>query len=449
MKFNYSGETSANIACGRAARNGIVLAVLFAAIFTAGHAQAAKLTVLHSFCAKANCPDGANPFGELLIDSARTLYGTTASGGAHNGGVFYRLRSDGGAWTYEPLFSFCGKSGCADGNAPLGRLISDVNGNLYGVTRAGGSGGTAFELMQTGGAWKLKTLHRFCRKPDCKDGSQPISGLTYQGAATGVPYDGVSPLYGETEFGGPAGEGVVYALQPVDGKSQWSERVLHGFCTETVECDTSDGSLPAGGLSLDEAGNVFGASAGGGENFSGTIFELSPRDARRWKEKILYDFCLSGCSDGQSPTGIVRDGAGNSYGTTVGQGVNGKGGTLFKLRADGAFTVLHAFCSAPDCTDGHQPGAPPVLDTLGNLYGTTAIGGGNHRNDEFHLGGGVVYRFSAAGDFTVLHAFCAERKCADGETPFTGVTVDPDGHIFGTTTEGGKFGAGVVYEVSP
>jgi uncharacterized repeat protein (TIGR03803 family) len=413
-------------------------------------AQAAKLTVLHSFCAKPNCADGATPMGEIFMDSSGALYGTAAGGGAHGAGVVYRLRFDAGIgkWKYTTLYSFCAKDGCTDGSSPLGRLIADASGNLYGVTRAGGSGGTAYRLMPQGSGWALKTLHRFCAKSGCRDGSLPSSGLSYQGEENGRSYDGVSQLYGETEFGGSANLGVVYSLAPIGEKSRWSQHVLHSFCTETLDCDISDGSLPAGGVTLDENGNLLGATAGGGENFSGTLFQLSPRDSGKWKEKILYTFCPIGCSDGQSPTGIIRDNAGNLYGSTVGMGANGKGGTLFKFGADGKFAVLHDFCSEQDCADGHQPGAPPLLDSSGSVYGTTVIGGGNDR-DEGHLGGGVVFRLSAGGEFTVLHAFCAETNCADGATPFTGLTMTPNGHVFGTTSAGGKFGSGVVYEIAP
>ena len=140
--------------------------------------------------------------------------------------------------------------------------------------------------------------------------------------------------------------------------------------------------------------------------------------------------------------------SGNFYGTAVGFGTNGLGGTLFELAADGSFSALHAFCSESDCADGHQPGAPPTLDATGNLYGTTVIGGGNDIDDG-HLGGGVVFELAAGGKFTVLHAFCAEANCTDGEAPWAGLAVDSAGHLFGTTTGGGKFGGGTVFEVTP
>jgi uncharacterized repeat protein (TIGR03803 family) len=419
----------------------------------ANDAQAGRLKVLHSFCTRSGCPDGGIPNSEPFIDSSGTLYGTTVLGGAHGGGVVYRLRFDPvtAKWEYTALYDFCAKENCLDGIDPAGKLIADVSGNLYGTTVAGGRqerNGTVFELMPQGERWKLRTLYRFCAKANCRDGWQPSSGLTYQGAESGAPYDGVSPLYGETQHGGRADQGVVYSLQPAPGQRFWQEGVLHSFCTETEDCDLSDGSLPGGGLQVDRDGNLFGASAGGGENFSGTIFKLSSRKDGTWKEQILYSFCPIGCSDGQSPTGIVRDAAGNLYGTTVGMGANGKGGTLFRLAADGSFTVLHNFCDEPDCKDGHQPGAPPLLDSAGNLYGTTVIGGGND-NQEGQLGGGAVFQLSGAGEFTVPHAFCAKANCSDGQAPFSGLSMGPHGHLFGTTNQGGKFLGGVIYQITP
>lgn len=358
----------------------VALAVVLSAFATS--ASPATLKVLHSFCAKANCADGSTPMSDIFIDASGTIYGAALTGGAHNGGVIYRMRQDaGGEWKYETLYDFCAKAGCADGSAPVGRLIADVNGNLYGATRAGANGGTAFKLMPQGGKWKLKTLYLFCAKPSCRDGSLPSSALTYKGAEGGAQYDGASPLYGETQFGGSVGQGVVYSLTPNEGKSFWRSRTIHTFCSETEDCGLRDGSLPAGGLLVDEYGSLLGSSAGGGENFSGVIFRFSPRDERKWKEKILYTFCPIGCPDGQSPTGIIRDDLGNLYGTTVGMGGNGKGGTLFKVATDGTFTVLHDFCSDPDCADGHQPGAPPGSN--GHLFGTTSAGG--------KFGKGVVY----------------------------------------------------------
>lgn len=407
------------------------------------HAAAAEFKVLHSFCAKANCADGSGP-RELFLDPSGDLYGVAAGGGANGAGVVYRLVRDPARdkWKYQSLYSFCAKTDCRDGSGPVGKLISDTGGNLYGTTY---NPGTAFALKPDAerSKWTLKTLHRFCEGANCQQGFGLASGLAYQGA--GAPYDGTSPLYGESLFGGSAEQGAVFSLTP--SGDTWKYGKVHNFCTETQDCDTHDGALPSGGLLVDAGGNLFGASEGGGENFSGTIFELMPRGSGKWKEKILYTFCLDfSCKDGQAPMGIVRDAAGNFYGTTRAFGANGRGGTLFRLAADGSFSVLHDFCSDETCTDGRQPGAPPTLDATGNVYGT-AVSGGEHDSGGGH--GGVVFKRATDGTFEVLHAFCARANCSDGETPFAPVIVDGQGRLFGTTIAGGKFGGGTVFELLP
>lgn len=420
-------------------------------------AQAWTYKVLHDFCASVDCVDGSNPAGELFLDSSGDLYGLAAQGGAHGKGVAYRLGFDAptGKWKYKTLYSFCAKADCADGASPVGKVISDKSGYLYGVTYLGGNfggdGGTAFALTpEPRGEWRLKTLYRFCAKEQCRDGLFPAGGLTYRGAQVGALYDGMSPLYGETKYGGVSDQGTLFSLTPDLDTGKWRHRKIHDFCTETQECDLTDGAFPTGALPIDDSDNLFGATETGGEDFAGTIFRLLPGELRKkWKEKILYAFCqVAGCPGGQQPVGVVRDANGNVYGMTAGLGANGKGGTLFKLTADGSFTVLHDFCSEADCADGHQPAAAPALDASGTLYGVTAIGGG-HDIDEGKLGGGVVFELTAAGEFMVLHAFCAQANCVDGEDPFAGVTLDPAGPVFGTTIKGGKFGKGVLFELSP
>jgi uncharacterized repeat protein (TIGR03803 family) len=410
-------------------------------------ASAAKLTVLYSFCAKTSCTDGSVPRGDLFLDAAGDLYGLATGGGANGRGVAFRLSRASGKWKYQRLYSFCAKSDCRDGGLPDGKIVFDAGGNFYGVTF---NPGTVFALMPNANRsrWSIKTLHLFCQKAACADGARPTGGLTYPGAENGALYDAVSPLYGETFAGGSSDQGTIFSLTPEIGTGRWTHRKLHDFCTETEDCDLTDGSQPNGGLLIDQTGNLFGASAGGGPDFSGTIFEFSPRQSGKWKEQIPYAFCAPGCDAGQSPTGIIRDEAGNAYGTTTSFGPNGKGGTLFELAADGTFNLLHAFCSAADCADGHQPGAAPIRDAAGNLYGTTIIGGG-HDIDDGHLGGGVVFERAASGDFTVLYAFCAEAHCADGAAPWAGLTMDSAGNLFGTTSGGGKHGGGTIFEVTP
>src|SRR5205085_8549898 len=128
-------------------------------------------------------------------------------------GAAFRLSHASGKWKYQRLYSFCAKADWRDGGGPEGKIIFDTAGNLYGVTF---NPGTVFALMPNAdrSKWRVKTLHRFCLKAGCTDGASPTGGLTYPGAETGAPFDGVSPLYGETFAGGTAQQGTIFSLTP-------------------------------------------------------------------------------------------------------------------------------------------------------------------------------------------------------------------------------------------
>jgi uncharacterized repeat protein (TIGR03803 family) len=173
------------------------------------------------------------------------------------------------------------------------------------------------------------------------------------------------------------GYGVVFKLD-TNGKLT----VLHSF-------DSADGAYPASVLLFDQTGNLYGTTREGGNSGCGTgcgvLFELSPHSDGSWTEAVLYEFCsASGCTDGQQPEGgpLVRDSAGNIYGTTLFGGASrnctGVGcGAVFKLDASGKESVLHSFSNG---TDGAFPFAGLVMDAAGNLYGTAENGGDNRCN---------------------------------------------------------------------
>ncbi len=257
-------------------------------------ASAYTLKTLYSFCAKTNCPDGNTPTGGLLMDASGDLYGTTVGGGlsAFVSGTVFELvpNAKKTKWKEKVLYEFCAQANCADGEEPTSTLIADKSGDLYGTTSAGGKTGhgLAFELMPNAKRtkWKLKVLYNFCSVggASCLDGDafSPLehAGLTYAGAATGVPYDGTSPLYGTTIQGavgtdGGLGPGVVFELTP--GKKKWSETVIHVFCQAISTC--KDGLNPVAGLIVDAAGNLYGTTLNGrlgGVGNGGTVFEVSP-----------------------------------------------------------------------------------------------------------------------------------------------------------------------------
>lgn len=449
------------------------VAALAAAVLLAGvwmptcGASAYTLKTLYSFCAKHGCKDGAQPSTGLLADQSGNLYGTTLSGGANspkNGGgtVFELTPGANNTWTYTVLYSFCSLKKCADGESPTSALIMDAAGNLYGTTTAGGpskdgGNGVAFELVPNAdrSKWTLEVLHAFCSKGGkaCSDGGLP-GALTYAGAASGAPYDGTSALYGTTANRGAFGPGgVAFQLKP--GKNGWAEEVLYDFCSVGGDSCT-DGSSPVSGLIVDGSGNLFGTADGGTRTF-GVAFELSPVRKGNWTETVLYNFCsLTNCTDGAYPNGeMLRDASGNLFGTTEGGGGGNCSfglsncGIVFKLVPNGASsqeTVLHSFCSSDFCADGFFPLAGLTMDSSGNLFGTTYVGGANkHGNGTFD--GGTVFKLN--GTEQVLYNFCTQKDCADGHYASGRVIMDGSGNLFGTTSQGGSAGAGTLFELTP
>jgi uncharacterized repeat protein (TIGR03803 family) len=242
---------------------------------------------------------------------------------------------------------------------------------------------------------------------------------------------------------------------------------------------SSDGANPTAGLIQDASGNLYGTTSQGGHSFSGTVFKLDP--AAR-KEKVLYAF--AGFPDGAYPSAdLIRDRAGNLYGTTAIGGTS-QYGTVFKLSKGGKETVLYNFKGA---ADGGNPYAGLVLDKVGNLYGTTQVGGAHQYGTVFKLdqtgkenvlhsfaylkdggypsadllrdeagdlfgtttyGGiccGTVFEFPASGGETLLHGFSGGR---DGNDPVSGLVRDVEGSLFGTTLSGGRYGFGMVLKLS-
>ena len=319
-------------------------------------------TVLHSF---SGTPDGANPYGGLLLDGAGNLYGTTYSGGGGStnctdgcGTVFEVSPNGSGGWTTKVIHNFNG----SNGERPYAGLITDGAGNLYGTAYAGGSQGfgVVFKMSPNGsGGWTTTVLHNL---GGGTDGQNPKAGLTFDGAGN---------LYGTTTGGGSLLWGAVFEMTP-NGSGGWTEKVIHNFGRN------NDGSIPqVGSLIFDGAGNLYGTCELGGSHMAGTAFEMSPNGSGGWTEKVIHNFGSG--TDGTDPyAGLIMDGSGNLFGTTTGGGGDDNG-TAFKMTPNGSGgwteRVLHNFGQG---LDGITPaGAGLLLDGSGNLYGTTS-GGGSH-----------------------------------------------------------------------
>jgi uncharacterized repeat protein (TIGR03803 family) len=320
------------------------------------------------------------------------------------------------------LYSFAGGQG--DGAFTQAGVFVDAQRNLYGTTQAGGgtgcggSGcGTVFKLTPHG---KETVLHIFGQG---SDGWLPVGGVTMDTAGN---------LYGTTFFGGASGRGTIFKVPP-KGK----ETVLFSFS------GGDDGSRPVADLILDDAGNLYGTTTGGGSAGNGAVFEFTADG----KEKVLYSFL--GGTDGFYPAaGLLRDTAGNLFGTTANGGIDcddsGQGcGTVFKLTPDGTETVLYAFEGG---SHGANPAAPVIMDETGALYGTTNNGG--MVCDDSGATCGTVFKLAANGKETGLHTFAGG---SDGAYPKGGLTMDALGNLYGTTSSGGngggECGCGVVFKI--
>lgn len=297
------------------------------------------------------------------------------------------------------------------GSVPAGGLISDAAGHLYGTTESGGAFGygSVFKLSFENGTWTDDLLYSFKGAPD--DGSGPESALLLDAAGN---------LYGTTASGGPSSNsGTVFKLAP-NGSGGWTKTLLHAF-------NGKDGSLPVlAPLVSDARGNLYGVTQGYCyRSFcgNGTVFELSPQQNGSWSFKVLHSFGYTG----QPDAGVIFDKAGNLYGTTTYGGpliCFGSGcGTVFKLTHVAntwKFATIHTF----NYSNGAYPQGNLIMDSAGNLYGTT-LGGDNTYN------GGVAFKLSptkTGWSETVLHAFGAP---GDGSEP-SSLVFGASGHLFGT-----------------
>ncbi len=427
----------------------LTLAVV-ALLTSATNAQTVTESVVHSFGVSN---DGAYPQTQLTFDAHGDLYGVTQLGGEHGGGTVFELSPVTGGWQETVIYNFCSSTGCVDGNGPDGGVVIDAKGNLYGTAEFGGTKGlgVVFELSPSASGWTETVLYNFCQQRGCADGDEPFAKMIMDSAGN---------LYGTTSIGGTGGgngNGVAFKL--TRGASGWTESVLYKFCQQT---NCADGSQPWGGLVMDHAGNLYGTTSQGGggalncdkfKESCGVLYELSP-GAGGWKQSVLYDFCsAAACADGAEPlASLILDSKGNLYGTTLGGGnpacqVQAHGcGVVFELSPSGSAwseSVLYTFSGA---TDGGVLFAPVVLDSKGNLSGTTYQGG--NQGCGSGMGCGVVFKLSpvSSGGWkeNVRHSFAGG---SDGVFPLGGLVIDTSGRLYGTTSLGGTASFGVLFEL--
>jgi len=250
--------------------------------------------------------DGGRPEGDLTFDDAGNLYGTTTEGGSCSlgrCGVVYELVPSGQGATESVLYVFQANG---DGSYPVGGVVFDKAGNLYGVTNYGDQSkylhGTVYELSLSGSGWTQRVLYGFTGG---NDGDNPWGGLMISPSGS---------LYGTTSSSGAGGGGTVFGLTSFNGS--WKFNIIHSF-------SEFEGKQPWDKLAMDAAGNLYGTTRYGGAYGNGTVFKLT-RSKAGWTYTSLHDF--TGGSDGNYPYGSpVLDKNGNIYGTTSAGGANGYG----------------------------------------------------------------------------------------------------------------------------
>jgi len=414
----------------------LVLVLIATTIVAAPAAHAQTFTVLHSFTGGL---DGANPGAGLTMDGGDHLYGTAVLGGATGScsypdgcGTAFRMTHAGSGWTFAPIYSF--------NSNPSSRVTIGPDGTLYGSNYAGlynlrPPATPPFSVITP---WTGTVIYQFV----FNYGIDPMGDLVFdrEGNLYGTNYDGGVV----NTCSGGLGCGTVYELTLSQGV--WTLARLY------VLTGQSDGTDPMSGVLLDQAGNVYVASSQGyydnGAQW-GALFELT-RSGSGWTETTLHDF-----QDGTGiiPVGgLISDSAGNIYGTTVATTGNGGGGTVFKLTPSGSgwiFDTLYTLSGGGSGRTG--PEGKLLLDASGNLYGTTYREGAYGKGSVFKLTPG-----NGGWTYASLHDFTGG---GDGANPLDGLVMDSSGNLYGTTYAGGITGSrcdssfyyqcGVVFEIAP
>lgn len=416
-------------------------------LIAATQMQAQTYTVIHDFTGGA---DGAYPYTGLTIDRAGNLYGTASVGGFRGNdcasiggsvggcGNIFKLSRAGSSWVFAPLYQFKGTFPNGDGAWPYGRVIFGPDGALYGTTLDGGVGGENCGASGPGGCgtvFKLTPSPTFCSTVLCS--WQETRLYAFTGTPDGInpegeiAFDAAGNLYGATETGGSGGNGTLFRLTSAHGS--WPETVLYNFQGR------NDGGGPRGGVAVDQSGNVYGTTWSGGAEDFGTVIQLES-SGPGWTLNTLHSFGVGDDGFG-SYASVIIDQSGNLYGATVNGDPNGAAYVYELSPSNGgwAYNLLHAF----NQSYGAGPAANVVMDSAGNLYGTTrgVQGAPSPWGNVFKLTPSVN-----GWIYTDLYDFTGG---SDGGVPYSSVVVDASGNIFGTTTEGGQHGYGVVFEITP
>jgi uncharacterized repeat protein (TIGR03803 family) len=387
------------------------LAVFFTFVVAAStYATAQTETILDNFQADAV---GYEVNENVIFDSSGNLYGITNYGGENYSGTIFEMSpAGGGTWTAPTVL--LGEAG--QGESPI--VLN--GGNIFTTAILVGFGGGVYELSPGTSGWTQTILYEFLHAP--KDINEPWGN---------VVFDSSGNLYGTAQFGDTSAQlGGVFELTPTES-GEWTESLPFVAGPPNFEY----GADPCW-VVIDSSNRLYVESLYGGQYSGGLVFQLTP-SAEGWTKSVLYEFPYA-----SGPYRLTLDASGNVYGITINGGTY-NAGTVFKLKknASGIWEeqILHSFGSG---SDGNTPISAPVFDSAGNLYGTAAGGGS--------AGLGVVYKLSPGrgGSWTetILHNFLNDG--VDGNSPYGGVVLGPDGNLYGTTYYGGLYGDGTIYELT-
>ncbi|HJS87869.1 MAG TPA: choice-of-anchor tandem repeat GloVer-containing protein [Acetobacteraceae bacterium] len=389
----------------------------------------ATLTTLASF----NGINGSAP-GDLITDANGDLFGTTISGGASGNGTVFELAKTATGYASAPitLASFNG----IDGANPVGGLITDANGNLFGTTGGGGAGGngTVFKLAKTatGYASTPTTLASFYGI----NGDSPVGSLTA---------DANGDLFGVTADGGGNGTGPAYSGYGTAFELAKTATGYAGMPTMLASFKRFDGSTPVAGLIIDADGNLLGTTMAGGPGDIGTAFEIAKTDAGYASSPTtLASFNYTYGAFPQAS--LITDANGDLFGTTNGGGPSGTGTAFEIAKTDAGYASTPTTLASFNGTNGF-PAAGLIADAIGNLFGTTH--GFMYATLGDASGNGTVFEVAKTDSgYSSTPITLASFNGANGAWPDAGLTADANGNLFGTTPRGGAGGDGTVFEIT-
>jgi uncharacterized repeat protein (TIGR03803 family) len=366
---------------------------------------------------------GANPTSGLVLDSKGDVFGNSPGGGLSGFGSVFEVAS--GTHAITDLADF---DGVTNSDGPLGDVIIDSSGNLYGTTcgvLAQDDGGV-YEYQASSG--KILSLATF---NGTSNGMAPFAG---------VVMDTSGNLYGTTSGVDP------FTLMPINGGTIFEVPAGSGMATTLASFTGPNGANSVASLLLDSSGNLYGTTAGGGNGYStvgsgyGTIFEL-PQGSTTITKLAAFDL-----PSGVAPQGgLVMDSSGNLYGTCLEGGTNNLG-TVFELpKGSSSITALASFGTILGTYNGSYPTATLLLDSSGNLYGTAS---GVNPTNASPVDNGTVFEIKKGSEaITTLLTFPGGAQGANPEGP---LTMDSSGNLYGTTLYGGgTANLGTVFELTP